>query len=102
MAGEEETEEKYVPGDVSERKTSPRGPARRVPQQQSPGVYMTKEQIDQIVEQAMQRTAEALTGGNRSVEDIPQQGIDLPIETVITDTEKVNLKLSLDPEIDKV
>jgi hypothetical protein len=99
MVGDVEDEEKYVPGDVSERKTTPRVTTRRVPQQQSPGVYMTKEQIDQIVEQAMQRTAEALTGGNRSVEDIPQQGIDLPIETVITDTEKVNLRLSLDPEI---
>jgi hypothetical protein len=63
---------------------------------------MTHSQIDRIVEDAMRRTAEALNPGGASSGDVPEKGppgVELPIQNVDVIAEKVNFRLSLDPEI---
>jgi hypothetical protein len=96
--GEQESREKYYPGEATRVDESPSGRSQRAPRAvpREPGI--TRVDVIEIVGEAMKQIAEVISPEVKPGENLPQD-VQLPLEDVQLAGEKVNYRIALNPEI---
>ena len=97
-SGEVQSRSKFYPGETTQVDESPPGRSSRSPRSvpREPGI--TREDVIEIVGEAMKQVVEEISPEVKPVKEVPQD-VQIPLEDVQLAGEKVNYRIALNPEI---